>query len=100
MRMLIAVFACFVAAGCDETTHSSYHDAGFGPFKQMGASCAPNTPPTSECGYWPQFYCSESGVCTSACNTEGDCPAGFSCVGAGDMEAGQCRSTAATSDGG
>jgi len=91
MRMLIAVFACLVAGGCDETTHSSNHDAGLGPFKQIGEPCAPDGPPTSECGYWPQFYCSDSGACTSACNSDGDCPSGSSCSGAEDMAAGQCR---------
>lgn len=101
MRILIfALFAGAALVGCDETTHSNYHDLGIGPFKHIGDACSPDVPPNSECGYAPQFYCSSTGVCASACNTEADCNDGARCVGAGDMAAGECRQPMGPTDGG
>lgn len=100
MRMLVLALACLVAAGCDEATHSSFHDSGIGPFKQIGDPCSADVPPTSECGYWPQFYCSDAGACTSVCASDTDCVGGLVCFGAGDMSAGQCQRPAPSSDGG
>lgn len=97
MRTLL--FALLFAAGCDEHHRSGASDLGATGFKRIGAPCRPDTPPTSECGYAPQFYCSPAGVCASACNADADCDGGAVCVGAGDMVAGECQLRAVT-DGG
>ena len=95
------IFASLVISmGCDETMQSNYHDLGIAPFKHIGEACQPDVPPSSECGYAPQFYCSASGVCASACNRNGDCPDGSACVGAGDMSVGECRQVTTVIDGG
>jgi hypothetical protein len=90
MRSIIFVLAVVAAAGCAERYSSTLHDAGM-TFTPIGEACAPDTATTSQCGYKPRFYCTPSGICASACNTTEDCPTGASCVGAGDMVAGECR---------
>ncbi len=97
--MRIAIFIALVASvgACDKLPQGTFHDLGAQRFKQLGDPCNPDTPPASECGYWPQYSCI-SGICSAACNTTSDCPTGTSCVGAGDMVAGQCQ--LAASDGG
>ncbi len=88
---LLALFCALISVGCDETEHSNYYDLGFPPFLHIGDSCTPDTPPTSECGYAPQYYCTKAGICASACNTTADCVDGSICIGAGDMSVGECR---------
>ncbi len=91
LRAILLVVAAG-AAGCDEAPHGAdYPDLGTWPFKHIGQRCAADTPPHSECGYPPQYYCTAAGVCASACNTGADCQDGARCVGAGDLIAGECR---------
>ena len=85
MKTLICVL---LLAGCHEANHSNFYDAGV--FKNVGDPCAPDVPPDSECGYAPQFYCSSSGVCASACNGDDDCVTG-TCVVASSAAVGECR---------
>lgn len=99
-QLLAAVAALTFASGCDESMSSNYYDLGSQTFKRIGQSCLPDTPPTSECGYAPQFYCSAGKSCASACNTNADCRDGSICVGSGDMIAGECRQPATVTDGG
>jgi len=98
MRILLTM-ALLLAAGCDETHHSSFYDLGVA-FTPIGGACRPDAAQGSECGYPPQFYCTAAGVCASACRTADDCPAGATCVGAGPDVAGECRLASATADGG
>ena len=49
MRAMLMLLAIVFAGGCDETEHSNFHpDFGVGALP-IGAACAPDTPPTSEC---------------------------------------------------
>ena len=99
--LLIAIVIVLGAAGCDEARHSNFYDLGAARFKHLGDPCRPDTATTSECGYAPQSYCTQAGVCAAACNVDGDCSDGAQCAGAGDRVAGECRLTAAGgSDGG
>jgi hypothetical protein len=87
------------AAACDDVQHSNFHDLGGTVFTHIGDPCAPDTPTFSQCGYPPQFYCTPAGICASTCNVDADCSDGASCVGAGDMVAGECRVTAPPTSG-
>ena len=95
MRAIVMVLTVGLAVGCDETEHSNFHpDFGIGALP-IGAACAPDAPPTSECGYWPQFHCSAAGVCTATClmvdgGGGGACPSGSACLGANDLGVGEC----------
>jgi hypothetical protein len=96
MRALLTILALLFVGGCDETEHSNFHpDFGIGALP-IGTACAPDTPPTSECGYWPQFHCSAAGVCAATCRAGdgdgggADCPSGSACVGANDLGVGEC----------
>lgn len=100
MFLVMTVMLVTVGGGCDETTHSSFYDLGGQGFLHIGEACKPDVAPTSECGYAPQFYCSASGICASACNTTADCTDGAVCVGSGDMAAGECRLPEKPVDGG
>ena len=102
MRTIYCLVFTLGTAGvaCDETMHSNFHDLGATPFKHIGEPCQPDVPPTSECGYPPQFYCSISQVCASACSSNADCSDGSVCVGSGDMSVGECRQPADLGDGG
>lgn len=99
MRNLYFVLLLSFAASCDEPPQSNYYDLGAQSFKHLGEPCSPDVPPSSQCGYAPQFYCASSGLCASACNTNADCGDGARCVGSGDMTAGECR-LPALADGG
>jgi hypothetical protein len=98
MRAVLMILVV-VCGACDETQHSNFYDLGAVTFKHIGDPCRPDVPPNSECGYWPRFYCTPGGICTSACHTPSDCGDGAVCVGAGDMVAGECR-LAGFADGG
>jgi hypothetical protein len=91
MRTLLVLLALFAVGACDDQRHGAAFDLGADPFKPIGAPCAPDTPPTSQCGYPPQFYCAPTGLCASACNRDADCPDGAVCVGKSDAAVGECR---------
>ena len=90
MRAILFSLLALLATNCDEEKHSNYYDLG-NQFKHIGEPCTPDVAPNSVCGYMPPFYCSATGICASACNTNADCTDGAVCIGAADMKAGECR---------
>lgn len=87
----VALGTVALSPGCDEARRSNYYDLGDRSFKHIGDPCQPDVAPSSECGYWPQFYCSANGSCASACNSNADCSDNSACVGSSSQTVGECR---------
>ena len=95
-----ALVAVVLLPACDEAMRSNYYDLGAQSFKRIGDPCQPDVAPSSECGYSPQFYCSTSGRCASACNNNTDCSDGSTCIGSSAQTAGECRLASPPADAG